>query len=43
MSVARRRMKAVVGEYANTVLHIACARGDLAIVEAIAEQMSLLK
>jgi len=40
VSVAKRGMRAVVGEHASTALHIACARGDVTMVEAIVEQMS---
>ena len=36
-------MKAVAGKHAYTALHIACARGDMVMVEAITEHMSLLK
>ena len=43
MSVARRGLRAVMGEHASTAMHIACARGDVAMVEAIVEQMSLLR
>ena len=43
VSVARRGMRAVAGEHASTALHIACARGDVAMVEGILEQMSQLR
>ena len=33
----------VAGEHASTALHMACARGDVAMVEAIVEQMSQLR
>ena len=38
VSVARRGMRAVIGEHASTALHIACARGDVAVIEVIVEQ-----
>ena len=38
--VARRGARAVMDEHAGTALHIACARGNVAMVEAIVEQMS---
>ena len=38
-----KKLSAVADEEAYTALHIACTRGDMAIVEAIAEQMSLLR
>ena len=43
VSVARRGMRAVTGEHASTALHIACARGDVAVIEVIVEQMSLMR
>ena len=43
VSVARRGMRAVTGEHASTALHIACARGDMAVIEVIVEQMSLMR
>ena len=43
VSVARRGMRAVTDEHASTALHIACARGDLAVIEVIVEQMSLMR
>ena len=43
MSVAMRGARAVAGENASTALHIAFARGDVAMVEAIVEQMSQLR
>ena len=41
--VARRGARAVAGEHVITALHIACARGDVAMVEAIVERMSQLR
>merc|ERR1711991_789469 len=43
VSVARRGMRAVTGEHASTALHIACARGDVAVIKVIVEQMSLMR
>merc|ERR1711991_830551 len=43
VSVARRGMRAVTDEHASTALHIACARGDVAVIEVIVEQMSLMR
>ena len=43
VSVARRGMRAVAGEHASTALHMACVRGDMAMVEVIVEQMSQLR
>jgi ankyrin repeat protein len=43
VSVVRRGTRAIAGEYASTVLHIACARGDMAMIEVIVEQMSLMR
>ena len=36
-------MRAVAGEDASTALHIACAKGDVAVIEVIVEQMSLMR
>ena len=41
--IARRGVRAVAGEHASTALHIASARGDLAMVEAIVFQMLQLR
>ena len=43
VSVASRGARALAGEHASTALHMACARGDVAMVEAIVEQMSQLR
>ena len=39
VSAAKRGVRVVAGEHESTALHIACARGDVAMVEAIIEQM----
>ena len=41
--IARRGAKAIAGEHASTALHVACARGDVTMVEAIVEQISQLR
>ena len=41
--IARRGTRAVAGEHVSIALHIACARGDVAMVEAIVLQMSQLR
>merc|ERR1711991_851896 len=43
VSDARKGFRAVAGVHASTALHIACARGDVAVIEVIVEQMSLMR
>ena len=42
VSVANRGAKVVAGEHASTALHLACARGEVAMVEAVVDTVDLV-